>query len=130
MNPEVVLGVAGSLITLTVLVEMMRRQRLREKYAVLWVLVALGTLTVTVYPPALYRAADALGVSVPANLLFFLGSMVLMLVSIHHSQELSRLEDRTQTLAEEVALLRMDADGSRRFVTGPADPDPNPHQDT
>ena len=130
MNPEVVLGVAGSLITLTVLVEMMRRQRLREKYAVLWVLVALATLTVTVYPPALYRAADALGVSVPANLLFFLGSMVLMLVSIHHSQELSRLEDRTQTLAEEVALLRMDADGSRRYVTGPADPDPHPHQDT
>ena len=123
MNPEVVLGVAGSLITLTVLVEMMRRQRLREKYAVLWVIVALATLTVTVFPGVLYWGADLLGVSVPANLLFFLGSMFLMLVSIHHSQELSRLEDRTQTLAEEVALLRMDSDASRQFVTGPSDPD-------
>lgn len=123
MNAEVVLGVAGSLITLTVLVEMMRRQRLREKYAVLWVLVALATLTVTAFPGILYGAADALGVSVPANLLFFLGSMMLMLVSIQHSQELSRLEDRTQTLAEEVALLRMDSDATRQFVTGPSDPD-------
>ena len=44
----------------------------------------------------------------PANLLFFLASMVLMVLTLQHSHELGRLEDKTRTLAEELALLRMD----------------------
>ncbi len=44
----------------------------------------------------------------PANLLFFGASMLLLGVSIHHSYELGRLEERTRTLAEEVGLLRLE----------------------
>lgn len=46
----------------------------------------------------------------PANLLFFLASMVLMVVNVQLSMEIGRLEERTRTLAEEVALLRADLD--------------------
>jgi hypothetical protein len=48
------------------------------------------------------------GVQVPANLLFFVASMVLLVVSIQHSYEMGRMEDRTRTLAEEIALVRME----------------------
>ena len=47
--------------------------------------------------------------SIPANLLFFVASMVLLGVSVHHSYELGRLEERTRILAEEVAMLRVTA---------------------
>jgi hypothetical protein len=47
---------------------------------------------------------------VPANLLFFGASMLLLGVSIHQSYELGRLEERTRTLAEEVGLLRLEID--------------------
>lgn len=110
MNPNVVLGGAGSVITLVVLFEMMRRHRLREKYAVFWALVAVVTLVVALFPATLRWAAAVVGVQVPSNLLFFAASMVLLLISIQHSHELGRLEERTRTLAEEVALLRMSAD--------------------
>ena len=107
MRSELALGLIGSVVTLGVLFEMMRRQRLREKYAVFWVLVACVTLLVAAVPGLLSWAAGLLGVAVPANLLFFAASMLLMVVSVQHSSELSRLEDRTRSLAEEVSLLRL-----------------------
>ncbi|HET6697972.1 MAG TPA: DUF2304 domain-containing protein [Nocardioidaceae bacterium] len=114
MTANLVLGLTGSLVTLVVLFEMLRRHRLREKYAIFWVLVALTTLVIAVFPGVLLWAADLVGVEVPANLLFFGASLVLLVVSIHHSYELGRLEDRTRTLAEEVALLRMELEQKRR----------------
>ena len=59
------------------------------------------------FPGLLDRASDLLGVQVPANLLFFAASMLLLLLSIQLSYEIGRLEERTRTLAEEVALLRL-----------------------
>lgn len=110
MSPTLVLGLAGSLGTLVFLFEMLRRRHLREKYAVLWGTVACASLFVTFVPSSLTWAADLVGVEVPSNLLFFLASMLLLLTSIQHSVELGRLEERTRTLAEELALLRLELD--------------------
>ena len=110
MSANLILGAAGSLVTLTVLFEMLRRRRLREKYAVLWVVVALATMAVALFPTILVQMADLVGVEVPANLLFFGASMLLLVVSIQHSHELGRMEERTRTLAEDVGLLRLKVD--------------------
>jgi hypothetical protein len=107
VKANLVLGILGSVVTLGLLFEMMRRQRLREKYAVFWALVAVMTLVVAAFPALLDSAASLVGVAVPANLLFFVASMLLLVVSVQHSSELGRLEERTRTLAEEVALLRL-----------------------
>lgn len=107
MKSTVILGLVGSLVTLTLLLEMLRRRRLREKYAVFWGLVAVATLVVALFPVLLTRAAALVGVEIPSNLLFFVASMVLFVVSVQHSSELGRLEERSRTLAEELALLRM-----------------------
>jgi hypothetical protein len=107
MSPVLTLGVVGAVLTLVVLFEMLRRQRLREKYALIWVVVALSTVLLVIFPSLLDRASALVGVQVPANLLFFAASMMLLLLSIQFSYEIGRLEDRTRTLAEEVALLRL-----------------------
>lgn len=108
MSTDHVLGLVGSLVTLAVVLDMLRRQRLREKYAVLWVAVALGVLVVAIFPGVLYGAAELVGVEVPAHLLFFATALLLLVVSVQHSYELGRLEERSRTLAEEVALLRLE----------------------
>lgn len=120
MSSTFTLGIIGAVATLVVLFEMLRRQRLREKYALIWVVVALSTVLLAVFPELLTWAADALGVKVPANLLFFAASMLLLLLSIQFSYEIGRLENRTRTLAEEVALLRLKVEqlpGPRRLGT-------------
>ncbi len=114
MKATVILGILGSTVTLSLLFEMMRRHRLREKYAVFWALVAVFTIIVAAFPAVLEQASELLGVAVPSNLLFFLASMLLLVVSVQHSSELGRLEERTRTLAEEVALLRLQLESERR----------------
>jgi hypothetical protein len=108
MNPNVTLGIIGSVVVLVAIVEMMRRHRLREKYAVIWFLVAVGVLTLAIFPGLLTGVAELLGVALPVNLLFFVGSLVLLVLTLQHSYELGRLEEKTRTLAEEVALLRLE----------------------
>lgn len=110
MRANLILGIVGSLTTLVLLFELLRRKHLREKYAILWVVVSLTTLLVAAFPRVIYWASDVVGVAVPANLLFFVASMVLLGISVHHSYELGRLEDRSRVLAEEVALLRLRLD--------------------
>ena len=60
----------------------------------------------------------------PANLLFFVASLVLLILTLQHSYELGRVEERTRTLAEEVALLRLELERATRKADHqpPADP--------
>jgi len=110
VSGTIVLGIVGSGLILVILFEMMRRHRLREKYAIVWALVALTILVLAVFPGVLTAATDLLGLQVPANLLFFGASIVILLLTLQHSSELGCLEERTRTLAEEVALLRLELD--------------------
>ena len=97
---------------------LLRRGVLREKYAVLWLLLSGVALFFSLFPGALEWLSDTLGVETPANLLFFVTSVLLILVSVQLSYELSRHEARLRRLAEEVALL--DA-GARRQRESRAD---------
>jgi hypothetical protein len=88
------------------MLELVRRRQLKEKYAVLWLVVGLGMLVLGAFPGLLNNVADAVGVKDPPNLLLFAAALLLLLVCVHLSWEASRLEEKTRTLAEEVALLR------------------------
>lgn len=98
---------------LLAVVEMLRRRRVREKYAVLWLLVAVAQLVLAAYPPLLDVVAEAMGIADPPNLLAFGGIVFLLGVCAHLSVESSQLEDETRTLAEEVAILRHEVDELR-----------------
>lgn len=89
-----------------VVFEMLRRKKLREKYAALWILVGIGTLILAAFPSLLTIVAERVGVQLPSNLLFIISILLLLGVCLHLSWELSAVEDETRTLAEEVAILR------------------------
>jgi len=99
-----ILAIVTSVITLIFIVDLLRRGVLKEKYAVLWLAVAGIALVLAVFPPLLTWITTVLGVQVPANLLFFVTIVVLVLVSVQLSYELSRHEAQIRRLAEEVAL--------------------------
>lgn len=110
MTPNILAGVAAA-ITLIFIFDLLRRGVLKEKYAVLWLFFAGAALFFALVPSALDRIASAIGVYAPVNLLFFVTIVLLVLVSVQLSYELSRHEARIRRLAEEVALLtqRLDA---------------------
>jgi hypothetical protein len=87
-------------------VEMVRRRQLREKYALLWLAVGVGVLLLSVFRPLLDRLSLDLGIEYGPSALFLFSTLFLVAVAAHLSWEVSRLEEKTRRLAEEIALLR------------------------
>jgi len=100
----------GAVLVLGLMVELLRRRQLKEKYAALWLVVGLGVLVLLVAPGLLTTVSDALGFEVPSNFLFFIALTLLLGVTVHLSWELSRVEEETRELAEEIALVSMRLD--------------------
>lgn len=103
-------ALAACLALVVFLVMLLRTRRLREKYAITWIVVGLGVCVFGAFPGAVTGLASAVGVQTPSNLLFALALIVLLLVCIQLSTEITTLEEETRTLAEEVALLRFDVE--------------------
>ena len=108
----------GGLIALSVMGELLRRRQLKEKYAVLWLVVGAAMLALAVWPQLVDMAARAVGVKSGTNLLLFVGVLVLTLVCVHLSWEVSRLEDKSRALAEEIGVLRLEVEKQRSDATG------------
>ncbi|MCL3862704.1 DUF2304 domain-containing protein [Actinotalea sp. K2] len=120
-------ALACAVIALLFMFELLRRRRLREKYAVLWMVVAVVVLVSVVFPQLLEQVSSLVGITVPINLVFFSGLLVLLVVCVQLSAEISTLEHESQTLAEESALLRNRVERLER-ATGAA-PGPPPVAD-
>jgi hypothetical protein len=102
-----IFGVVSALVSLAVVIEMLRRRRLRERHAVWWLIAGILALVAGVFPGTLTWAANLIGVAVPLNLVFFVSVAVLFLVCIQHSSELTALEAKTRILAENSTLQAM-----------------------
>ncbi len=103
-----ILVLVVTLSSLLFVVRLLRRGQVAARYALLWMSIGTVLLFLASFPGVLDRVSTWLGISYgPAT--FFLGAItVLFIIVIQFSWELSRLEERTQVLAEEVALLRAD----------------------
>ncbi len=114
--------VAG--IFLGVVLELVRRRRLVERYALLWMLAAVAMLVLAVWRDGLKTLADAVGVHSPPNALFLVALGVVFILLLHFSIATSRLSEETKILAQEVARLDAEAraarEGSANGDGGPA----------
>ena len=113
-----VLAAITALITFIFVGDLLRRGVLKEKYAALWLIVAGTALILSVFPGLLRAITDLLGVEIPANLLFFVTIVVLVLVAVQLSYELSRHEAQIRRLAEEMALQQDELKSLRKRIEG------------
>ena len=123
MTPTAHVFVAvGGLAAIAFIVRLVRRKNLSAKYSLLWVSVGLLIGIVAAAPGLLKWVSERVGVYYPATTALLLAVGFLLLVAVHFSWELSRLEQRTRALAEELALLREGA--LERDEPSQAGPDP------
>ncbi len=87
-----------ALAALALILRLVRMQALKAKYSVLWLTVGVVLSVAAAVPGVLDRVADEVGVAYQPAL--------FLLLAMHFSYELSRLETRVRALAEELALLR------------------------
>ncbi|WP_336249245.1 DUF2304 domain-containing protein [Stomatohabitans albus] len=100
--------IALSLAVVVLLVSfgLVRQGRIREKYALQWILLGLVSVVLALFPNLLNALASVLGIADPPNLLIFLGVWFLIGVIVHLTLETNKLEERVRVLAEEIALLK------------------------
>ncbi|MGC4109751.1 MAG: DUF2304 domain-containing protein [Nocardioides sp.] len=110
---QTVFALVAAFVAVGLVFEMLRRRRLREKYAVIWILIGAAILIFAIWPGLLTTLSRAVGIDTPSNLLFVLSLAVSFFVALQLSSEVGDLEEETRTLAEEVGLLRMRLDELR-----------------
>lgn len=102
-----IFGIVSAAAVLVVVIELLRRRQLRERHAIWWLVAGTLALIAGVFPLTLEWAASLVGIEVPINLVFFVSIVTLFLVCLQYGSELTRLEAKTRTLAERVALLEV-----------------------
>jgi len=120
-----VLVVIVAVLIVIVVLRMVALHQLRSKYALVWLIVALTLMVVSLFPGLLDELADLVGVSYAPTLFLLIALGFLGLLVGHLTWEVSRLEMRLRTLAEDHALLRelIDEQGlTDRRPTPPPEP--------
>jgi hypothetical protein len=100
-----ILAVAISLCLLFFIFELVRRKKLKEKYALLWLFSGGIILIIATFNNILQRITNLLGIILPINTVFFLGILFIILINIHFSLVISNLSEQNKKIAQKLSLL-------------------------
>jgi hypothetical protein len=113
-----VLAIAGSATLLFLVFELIRRGRLKERYALLWLFSGLVLLVLSLSRSLLESLSRLVGIYYPPSLLFLIAFIFLLLITLHFSAVISGLSEKNKRLAQEIALLRQSLEEMRQASSG------------
>lgn len=114
MTRITLVSLLASLFLLLLVLELVRRRRLQERYSLLWLATGGSLFLLAAWSSLLNRISGALGIRTPANALFVVAAGFFLVVLLHFSLAMSRLSEQTSRLAQRLALLE-----ERTAVAGP-----------
>ena len=93
-----------SLLLMALVLELVRRGRLKERYALLWLATSGASLLIGIFPSIIVRASTILHFQY-LTLVYILSFLFLLLMVLIFTVVVSRLGEHNRALAQEVALL-------------------------
>ena len=100
------------------IIELVRRRKLREEYSWLWLLTVSTILLLTVWFDLLKWITSLIGAMIPSSTIFMLAFLFLIFISLHFSVVISKLTNRNIELAQRYALLEFELnDLKERFLS-------------
>ncbi len=93
-----------------VVFELVRRKRLMERYALLWLGLTAVLLGLAVWRDLLERVAGAIGIFYAPSALFAIALGCMLILLLHFSIVISRLSDQNKLLAQRVSILQQRMD--------------------
>jgi hypothetical protein len=113
-----VIGLA--VIVCALIFELVRRKRLMERYAILWLVAGVTVLVLGVWQGLLTTLSHAVGIYYPPSALFAVAFLFVLVLLVHFSLTISRLSDQNKVLAQRMALLQRRVDEQSDVVDPPA----------
>jgi hypothetical protein len=111
-----IIALIATLAIFGLILELVRRRRLVERYALLWMAAAVVLLVLAIWSDGLDVLADAMGIKEPANAIFILCFGVIFLLLLNFSVATSRLSEETKILAQESGRLEQELRAARGEV--------------
>ena len=103
-----ILAIGISVGIFALVIELVRRRRLKEEYSLLWVVTSVVLLILSIWYELLLTITDAIGAVLPSSTLFFFGLAFALLMLLHFSVRISHLERTTTLLVQEIGLMRVE----------------------
>jgi hypothetical protein len=97
--------IAIAVLVVLVVVELIRRRRLMERYALLWLAAAATLFVLALWQGLLTTLSADVGIRSPPNALFAVGFAFIVVLLLSVSLVISRLSEQNKQLAQRVALL-------------------------
>ncbi len=104
---------------LLLVIELVRRRKLREEYSWLWLMTCSVIILLSLWFDLLKWITTLVGAIVPASTIFLFAFLFLIFISLHFSVVISKLTDRNKELAQKFALLEMELSELKKQVARP-----------
>jgi hypothetical protein len=106
MDKIQLLAISSSVIFLAFIARLIIRGKLREEYAIIWIVCSVVLIVFSFWRDGLEYFAKLIGVYDPPNLVFMGALFAVLIYLLHLSIVVSRLQEQNKTLAQQIALLR------------------------
>ena len=103
-------AIITALVLLGLIVYLIRKRKLREEYALLWLAVGAGVIVLAVWYGLLEWITQLIGAVDPTSTLFIFSLIFLLIISIHFSVVNSKMKDQIRDLTQEIAMLRREVE--------------------
>ena len=103
-----IIALIATVAIFLLILDLVRRRRLAERYALLWMLAAISVLVLAIWTDGLDVIADVMGIQEPANAIFIIALGVIFVLLLHFSVATTRLAEETKILAQENARLDLE----------------------
>lgn len=108
------LAIAVSLFIFFFVIDLIRRKKLTFQYAVSWLAASLFGLAAAIFDDLFFTFAGLLGFTLPSNFIFFLISVVMVILSLVLTVYLCHQTNRIETMAQKLSLLEMELAGLKK----------------
>lgn len=105
------ISILFSVLFLIIVIELVRKNKLQERYSLLWILMSLILILLSSTPAIINTFAKWLDIKNPPSLLFLFGMVYLIIYSLNTTTVVSKQSDKIIRLTQEVALLSKKIDG-------------------
>ncbi|MBD0379251.1 DUF2304 domain-containing protein [Paenibacillus sedimenti] len=100
------LAITFCLVFLFMTIELIRRQKLQEQYAILWLMLGFIMALFSLFPNMLGPISRLMQIHYAPSLLFLVGLLFSLVFIMHLTIVISKLHRKLTRLVQEVALLR------------------------
>ena len=95
-----------SAMVFVIVIDMVRKRRLREEYSVLWLLTSVLMFVLIFRYEWLVSLTDLIGAGLPTTTLFLFSIIFLMLLSVQFCIKISQLTEQVKILSQENTLMK------------------------